>query len=381
MAYKYKYYRKVIPLQYREQFGTTEYKLSLKDISSKHQNLIKSLFEVEFDKIFNRANEFNKSKLKEYLELVYHKAILDLYGLKSDLLNKYIDIKNNELESYNIKEAIDLFYKHHTTNKKTSSGTLKNHKIYSNKLITFFGSDRDINTIQDNELENFKDSLKLGDGSWNNHLAFFKGLFDYLVSKKKIQNNIFVILETKEIEDKEKEPFSKYEVEKIIKSSKNNDVKIATMIQAYTGMRIGEVGPLKKKHIINLDTINIDYLKDTKTKKHNRQIPIHPTLSKFLKEHLKNLKDEDSLFTIASKGLGAKVNLYIQEITKTNKTSHAFRYSFIEHLNYHFQEYSNYIKVLSAHTIKNDMNFNKYNRGQTNWNILKKMINSINYNI
>ena len=83
MAYKYKYFRKVIPEQYREQLGLREFKLSLKDIEPKYQTLVKAIFEVEFDNIFKRVSEFNHITLKEYMELIYYKTLLDLYNIKS----------------------------------------------------------------------------------------------------------------------------------------------------------------------------------------------------------------------------------------------------------------------------------------------------------
>ena len=84
--YKYSYYRKTIKEEHKAILGLTEFKLSLKDINKKHQNVVKAVFEIEIDKVYNNIQNFNKEKFKEYMELVYHKTLSDLYNINNSLL-------------------------------------------------------------------------------------------------------------------------------------------------------------------------------------------------------------------------------------------------------------------------------------------------------
>jgi integrase len=387
MAYKYIYYRKGIPSKYQEQLGITEFKMSLKDINKKQENLVKALLEVEFDNIFKNVEKFNETKLREYLKLVYYKAILELYNVKHNYLDIYFNVKDNEVEEFTLKEIIELFYNYHTASKNTSIKTLKNHKIFAKKLTNYFGLDKNINTLTNDELIAFKNSLSIGAGSWNNHLAFYNGMFDYAVKKQKIKENLFKLLDKSDTTNSTKEEFKKEEVEDIINSitknkiNKYGDVKLATMIQAFTGMRIEEVALLKVENIVDFEIINIDYLTDTKTKKHNRQIPIHPTLAKYLKQYLKG-RTSEKLFNLKPQALGVKVNKHIQTIvTNKNKTSHSFRRSFRVHMQLKYPNMETYINTLVAHSNSSNIGFSLYGRNKTDWNKMIDMVNSLDYNI
>tara|TARA_B100001063_G_scaffold218151_1_gene221298 strand:- start:77 stop:1225 length:1149 start_codon:yes stop_codon:yes gene_type:complete len=381
--YKYKYYRKAIPKKFQAKLGLTEYKLSLKDISNKHYNYVKSLYEVEFDKVFGKIGEFDKETLKEYMELKYHETVLDLYGVKSDLIDKFLEYKANEVQEYVIEDAIE-YYKNYAIDKKLNEATLSNHVKFSNKLKKYFNSDRDINNIDMTEIESFFKhvSENLGAGSINNHLSYYNSFFNYLVKKKKIIENHFSTIDKEQEEVSNRESFSKKEISKLLTSAKDKEIEMALMIQSFTGMRIGEVALIKKKNIINYDTIRIDYLKDTRTKKHNRDIPIHPFLAKYLKQHIENLDQNDKLFSISLGTLGKNVNHFIKLTLKgSNKTSHCFRYSFREHMQLLYPDRDTYTNVLTAHSNKKNIGFHIYGRNKANWEELILMVNSLSWKI
>jgi integrase len=179
---------------------------------------------------------------------------------------------------------------------------------------------------------------------------------------------------------------------------------MAMLIQSFTGMRIGEIVPLKYKNLKDLECLNINYLEDTKTKKHNRLIPIHKTLKRELIKYFEenNIRnDDDNLFKMkklnnnVNKQIKKQIDIINKKITtkedkRAYKTSHKFRYKFIQELNHHHQELANYITVLCGHTSdadgkyhkkSNNINFDLYNKGKANWDVLVKMIHCFDFDI
>lgn len=421
--YKYSYYRKTIKEEHKVILGLTEFKLSLKDIHKKHQNVVKSIFEIEIDKVYNNIQNFNKEKFKEYMELVYHKTLSDLYNINNSLLlDKYLNIKNNEKPDYALIDLFKICEEHEEVDNNFKTATLKNNKRYRQKLLDFLPQGITYNQITKEQVEEFKKvNLALGANSWNNVLAQINKSFNYLVEKKKlIDENKFSSLDTRESAVIEKEDFEKEEIENIINNCNQKELKMAMIIQSFTGMRIGEIVPLKYKNLKDLECLNINYLKDTKTKKHNRLIPIHKTLKRelikyFEKNNIKN--DDDKLFKMkklndnVNKQIKKQINIINKKIIKDNatkkidiingkiineeaekayKTSHGFRYKFVQELNHHHQDLANYITVLCGHTTdkdgkyhkkSNNINFDLYNKGKANWDTLVKMIHCFDFDI
>lgn len=414
--YKYSYYRKTIKEEHKAILGLTEFKLSLKDINKKHQNVVKAVFEIEIDKVYNNIQNFNKEKFKEYMELVYHKTLSDLYNINNSLLlDKYLNIKNNEKPDYALAELFKICEDHEKIDKNFKKATLQNNKRYRQKLLDFLPQDITYNQITVKQVEEFKKAnLEVTAGYWNNILAQLNKSFNYLVEKKKlIDKNKFSSLDTREDEIIDKEDFEKEEIENIINNCHQKEIKMAMIIQSFTGMRMGEIAPLEYKNLKDLECLNINYLKDTKTKKHNRLIPIHTTLKRELSKYFEenNIKnDDDKLFKM--KKLNDNVNKQIkkqidiinekiindnlnkqiinQEAKRAYKTSHKFRYKFVQELNHHHQDLANYITVLCGHTTdkdgkyhkkSNNINFDLYNKGKANWDVLVKMIHCFDFDI
>ena len=407
--YKYSYYRKTIKEEHKAILGLTEFKLSLKDIHKKHQNVVKSIFEIEIDKVYNNIQSFNKEKFKEYMELVYHKTLSDLYNINNSLLlDKYLNIKNNEKPDYALIELFRICEDHEKIDENFKEATLKNNKRYRQKLLDFLPQDITYNQITVKQVEEFKKAnLEVSAGYWNNILAQINKSFSYLLEKKKlIDENKFLTLDTREDEIIDKEDFEKEEIENIINNCNQKELKMAMIIQSFTGMRIGEIVPLKYKNLKDLECLNINYLEDTKTKKHNRLIPIHKTLKRELIKYFEenNIKnDNDNLFKMkklndnVNKQIKKQINIINEKIIndedkRAYKTSHKFRYKFIQELNHHHQELANYITVLCGHTTSedgkyhkksnsNNINFDLYNKGKANWDTLVKMIHCFDFDI
>ena len=281
--------------------------------------------------------------------------------------------------------------------------------------MDFLPQDITYNQITVKQVEEFKKAnLEVTAGYWNNILAQLNKSFNYLVEKKKlIDKNKFSSLDTREDEIIDKEDFEKEEIENIINNCHQKEIKMAMIIQSFTGMRMGEIAPLEYKNLKDLECLNINYLKDTKTKKHNRLIPIHTTLKRELSKYFEenNIKnDDDKLFKM--KKLNDNVNKQIkkqidiinekiindnlnkqiinQEAKRAYKTSHKFRYKFVQELNHHHQDLANYITVLCGHTTdkdgkyhkkSNNINFDLYNKGKANWDVLVKMIHCFDFDI
>lgn len=374
--YKYKYYRKAIPAQYQEQLGLTEFKITLKDISKKHENLIKSKFEIEFENVFRNIEDFDKDKLKKFMKLVYHHTIYELYGKKHNYIDKFFSVESKK--KLILKEELSNYLEFKKD--KVGEKTFKNYGFYVNELYKYFGEDIYLNNITFDDVDKFCKNVTLSISTFKNYIAFYNAFFIHLIDRKKIEENPFKLVkledniheETREID----KAFEKEEIENLL-SSKKGEIKLAMMIQAYTGMRIGEVALLKKKNLINFEVIKIDYMKDTRTKKHNRDIPIHPKLKAYLEDKLKYFNENDNLFKKPD-SLGTKINYHINLQFK-DKSSHSFRYSFRQHMQYNFPDREKYINVLTAHSNSKDIGFYRYGKNKTNWDILVDMINSIDW--
>lgn len=372
--YKYKYYRKAIPAQYQKQLGLTEFKITLKDISKKHENLIKSKFEIEFENVFRNIEDFDKDKLKKFMKLVYHHTIYELYGKKHNYLERFFNIESKK--KLILKEELTKYLEFKKDGVEKS--TFSNYNYYVNELCSYFGEESYLNDISFDDVDKFCKNVTLSNSTFKNYISFYNAFFTHLLDRKKIEDNPFRLVKIddkiQETNDEVEKAFEKEEIEDFL-SSKKGEVELAMMIQAYTGMRIGEVSLLKKKNLLNFDVIKIDYIKDTRTKRHQRDIPIHPKLKEYLKDKLKSLEPDDNLFKKPD-SLGTKVNYHINLKFK-DKSSHSFRYSFRQHMQYNFPDREKYINVLTAHSNSKDIGFYKYGKNKTNWDVMVEMINSI----
>ncbi|QOG11426.1 tyrosine-type recombinase/integrase [Arcobacter sp. FWKO B] len=374
---EYRYYRKAIPEQYREQLGLTEYKVSLKDINKNHRIHVKSTFELIFEKLFNNVDEFISvnGDLKEYLNIEFMHMQFKLYGINYPILDKYIEVKEKESKLITLKQCRELYEKY--KNKPLSA----NYKSYYKKLIEHFGEDFNIQDLSEDNLYTFKNEAlgNLNSGTYNQHITLYSNIIEELINKKKLIDNPFTILNRADY-NPIIEGFTNEEVEKLIANA-SGDIKTAIITQAFTGARIGEVLNIKigdidtEKHSIN---INIE---NTTTKNHKRDIPIHLELQKYLYPLIKNLNKGDYLLKPKNRREHT-INTYIKNTLNGKKTSHSFKHAFVQKLQTKQKRDENgiYIKVLAAHSI-NDITYKTYGKGSINWDILVSIIARLDYKV
>ena len=88
--------------------------------------------------------------------------------------------------------------------------------------------------------------------------------------------------------------FKTAEVKKLMKAAVDRgDVQLAQLIElaAYTGARIEELSSLKVSDIVKVDGVNCLNIRDAKTEAGNREVPIHPSITKLIKQLIKETGD------------------------------------------------------------------------------------------
>ncbi|MFI2133005.1 tyrosine-type recombinase/integrase [Lysinibacillus fusiformis] len=97
------------------------------------------------------------------------------------------------------------------------------------------------------------------------------------------------------------------DIEKIVEvkkylGNKNKRDELLFCFGIYTGLRISDILPVKKKDVYNKDVFFVVEIKTKKSRKKNskyttkRRIPIVPELKKLLSVYCQNIKDDDYLF-------------------------------------------------------------------------------------
>ena len=88
--------------------------------------------------------------------------------------------------------------------------------------------------------------------------------------------------------------FKAAEVKKLMKAAEDKgDTQLAQLIElaAYTGARIEELCSLKASDVIKVDGVNCLNIRDAKTEAGNREVPIHPSIAKLIKQLIKETGD------------------------------------------------------------------------------------------
>lgn len=89
--------------------------------------------------------------------------------------------------------------------------------------------------------------------------------------------------------------FKAAEVKKLMKAAEDKgDKQLAQLIElgAYTGARIEELCSLKASDVIKVDGVNCLNIRDAKTEAGNREVPIHPSIAKLIKQLIKETRDD-----------------------------------------------------------------------------------------
>jgi len=370
-------FRKLIKKDLKEHFECTQFKISLNFVEDKHIPLCKRyLNTIVEDQIFRNPQKFDKYNAHQYLEQCLSKFVFDLYGLELPKIEDMNLKKKNEVIT--LEKAITMYLS--KQKEKVSEGTFNGYNSKANHLTSFFGKDKDVESIRSLDIEKYQEELssKLSNNVVNNTMSFGSGLFKYLQSRELLEKNVFTLIEYKEVIDADKESFSNSEVVKLLNND-DLDLRLMYKLSAYCGFRIGEAMNLKVENIDFKENSIRSVLKDTKTKKHTRTSPIHPSLIDDLKSIIGNRKKGNLVYDsikITQKSQQGKINRSINSlVNNSKKTFHSFRSAFASKIdNYDLKD----IKILLGHKHK-DITVKAYLKNNINWSKKTEMINQISY--
>ena len=186
-----------------------------------------------------------------------------------------------------IGEAIDDFI-----NDETSSATTA--KTYFNRL-TAFEDFLDGKTATREKVEKFLSQFRGQARTYNLTLIVLNRFYKYLIKKEYIEDNPCQnITRMKEIKTIP-EPFTKPEIEQIFEiNSINENIKRATQLMLFAGLRITEALQVKKRDIYTDNgTMFIKVM--GKGKKQREVYVITDDITRELTEYINTLKDNDNL--------------------------------------------------------------------------------------
>lgn len=170
---------------------------------------------------------------------------------------------------------------------------------------------------------------------------------DKLIEKGSV-DVVFKRVQLPDYESKEKRPLTNREKQMVLDGEFTEKQKVYISILYYTGMRKQEVLALQKKDIVD-NTIKVSKallmtgdkteIKDTKTKRGKRSIPIVPRLKEILDAYTKDMNPEDIIVPNQNGEYMTKSGYRrfweaIQNIFGTDITAHLFRHNYCTMLCY-----------------------------------------------
>ena len=213
-------------------------------------------------------------------------------------------------KSITMEDCWETYIANHPSVVNSPNSTLRAKQLYEQHLKGEPILKRPIDKIKKPELELFCNELIKRKGltrsAWGNIKAILNGIFEVAVDQEIISTNTFkrVSIKVKFAQQNKKSDDDRYfnaeELEDLRKwmmkeyRDTQNIACIAILIQAVTGMRVGELGALSWNDILE-DKLHIhrELVLDQSTQRHrieehtkgytNRFIPIHPKIKEYLK--------------------------------------------------------------------------------------------------
>ncbi len=327
------------------------------------------------------------------------------------------NVQKTNIVGVTLGEYWDKLFEYLINIKKLSESSLKGYRSSKKYLNLFYNDDTDvgvftkkifrdlqvtytklpIKTCSNKKYENMTikeltelDVDKLNNKTINVQFSYYKVLFQELVYDEITHENIVSVKKLPE-QDSNKERYSDKDLEKIFTSELDTKYKNLCKISLYTGMRYSEILFLKTQGIVNVNGVDCIEIKEgdtsTKTKNSVRTIPIHNEIKTLIKNSQKtttnnylfyngNNTDEEVFGTVENKNINKELNKIIID---KNKTFHSFRKNFITKLYETSPTQESFIKVLSGHSIKNNITLSVY--GNVNINELFKMVEKVEFDI
>lgn len=287
-------------------------------------------------------------------------------------------------EDYNIHDFTSLFFKELQQKfKKIPSGFFKIKECEGKSLPEIIALNLPEETyprLTNNYINVF----------FNNYRSFFFYLKYIEIYKNDIFDTFLLLPKT------QSEGYSEFSYEDI-KILLHNDVKKGNKeiiqdfikIGLYSGMRLDEIGQLRKENIVEIDGVmcfelveDIKAGKTLKTKSSKRIIPIHSQLTDIIDKYLTTSKNNFLMWSGSSNRNSDRIGEYIRLfITDEAKVFHSTRKNFAQEL-YKHPEHELVIKYLTGHSdLKRDITFGIYNKNKMDVKLTKKVIELVKYDL
>ena len=304
-----------IPAELREKIGKRKYRKKLKAACLKDVQLEAATLVAKWKKEI----ALHKALLNEETRNPLLKIIREALGFKEELespllseqtkddLDLHLLTKLGEMEE-KLGEAVAVeysdiaygrttpllpLYKEWTKNLVAEKYEAKTIDTYSKDAKLFVDQFNTIERVTGNSIDAWTLVL-LDKGMTKNTLnnRVIKGIrnfWTYLKDRKKITREQFNLILEATVKEKStkaakssggREAFTPTELTKVLNSISEEDTQLQAVLSIgmYTGMRIEEICSLKAGNVVDIEDIECISIKDAKTAKGNRKVPIHSHL-------------------------------------------------------------------------------------------------------
>lgn len=229
--------------------------------------------------------------------------------------------------------------------------------------------------LEEND-ENDKETVLLNSKTINKHFITYNQFLNYLVLFKKIKSNPIDKLPQLNTIENPHNSFTEDEINKLLKDTKDREIKDFFNVLLHTGMRLSSVLNIRKENI-DLELKTLDII-DDKTISGVRKIIIHNKIFNILNDYVKSDKEHIFFETNGKDLVQKKINRHIKKILEEHKTIHSFRKNFTQKL-FNICDDINLRKYIIGHSQLRDITFTTYNQEKINLDKLGKVINQISY--
>lgn len=304
-----------IPAELREKIGKRKFRKKLKAASVKDVQLEAATLVTKWKKEI----ALHKALLNEETRNPLLKIIREALGFKEELdspllneqtkeaLDLHLLTKLSEMEE-KLGEAVAVeysdiaygrttpllpLYKEWTKNLVSEKYEAKTIDTYSKDAKLFVDQFNTIEKVTSNSIDAWVLVL-LDKGMTKNTLnnRVIKGIrnfWTYLKDRKKITREQFNLILEATVKEKNtkaakssggREAFTPNEITKVLNSISKEDTQLHAVLSIgmFTGMRIEEICSLKASDVVDIEDIECISIKDAKTSKGNRKVPIHSKL-------------------------------------------------------------------------------------------------------
>jgi len=220
-----------------------------------------------------------------------------------DILKTYIEefvkIAGGELESYTVKGWLDTWLAGRTD---ASKATVIAYRGVIDLFLKYLGTraEKPLTTLQPKQIEDFKSRLlkRVAPSTVNKSIKVLKASFNNAVAKRQLEFSPAEHIESIEVEDCNRRPFTSEELTAILKAA-NKEWQTMILTAFYTGLRLRDCANLTWQNIeLHTGTINVL----TEKTKRRQVLPLAEPLSR----HLQNLAGDNPNAPLCSSLHGKK---------------------------------------------------------------------------